>query len=61
MSTAISGIDTITKFQYDNLIRSYQHAIKYKLPEFEWYNETVLTSYAKYLIEYLDSKFKNMK
>ena len=61
MELAIGGIETIKKAQYDTLVKSYKRAVKDNLPEFEWENETVLTSYAKYLIEYLDSKFKNMK
>ena len=60
MSKVIGG-DSITKAEYDNLVKSYNHAIDQKLSEFEWCNETVLTSYAKYLIEYLDDKFKDMK
>lgn len=60
MSLAISGIETIKKVQYDTLVSSYNRAVKNGLPEFEWENETILTSYAKYLIEYLDDKFKNM-
>jgi len=61
MALAIGGVETIKKAQYDILVKSYNRAVKDNLPEFEWENETVLTSYAKYLIEYLDPKFKDMK
>ena len=57
----VIGSESITKAEYDTLKKSYKRAVEQNLTEFEWCNETVLTSYTKYLIEYLDSKFKNMK
>ena len=47
--------------RYDKLVKGYDIAVRYKWDQFLFDQQTMLTSFAKYLIEYLDSHFKNMK
>lgn len=42
-----------TRKTYQELIRAYNQAVQEKKKEFQFHQETILTDYAKYLIEYL--------
>lgn len=44
--------------KYKLLKNAYKNAINQNLEEFNFDNREILTSYCKYLLEYLDSKFK---
>lgn len=46
-----------TRKRYLNLKRLYEDAIKNNKPQFKFYGHELLTSYAKYLLEYLKFKF----
>lgn len=49
---------TFTQKDYDALKAAYSQAVAKKQEEFLFYQHTMLTTYAKYLIEYLSSQFK---
>ena len=42
---------------YQSLVRAYNLAVKHGRDQFEFEGRVVLTSYAKYLIEYLNQFF----
>ena len=48
----------INQQTYDQLKKSYKQAIKNNKDHFVFEGADILTSYAKYLIEYLSTKFK---
>jgi hypothetical protein len=47
-----------TRVKLNDLRGSYQKALHSGHDEFEFEGQRVLTAYAKYLIEYLDTQFK---
>ena len=48
---------TITKSDLIDLKTHYQQAIDDSQEQFTWQDNELLTSYAKYLIEYLNNKY----
>jgi hypothetical protein len=50
---------TFTPEKLKELKRDYNKALKNNSESFFFEEQEMLTAYAKYLIEYLDSKFKN--
>ena len=53
----------ITKDQFDALKSAYEDVVKSNAEQFEmpgYPGQMVLTTYAKYMIEYLEPKFKRM-
>lgn len=53
--------DDITKLQYNTLVKAYNKAVKEKKSTFNCLGGEWLTNFAKYVLEYLDPKYKNMK
>lgn len=51
---------TFTKADLSNLKRAYGNAVTTKKETFKFQRQELLTAYAKYLIEYLDSQFKTL-
>jgi hypothetical protein len=43
-----------------SLKKSYKKAVDNKEDQFVWQNQTLLTAYAKYLIEYAEQEMKRM-
>lgn len=48
-----------TKPKFEALKKAYQSAIDNDHDQFEYDNQTYVTDYAKYVIEYLEPKFTN--
>lgn len=46
------------KIEYKKLKRAYKLAVKANKVSFNFNGEVVLTTYAKYLLEYLSNKFE---
>ena len=44
--------------QYKLLKNAYRNVVKQKLESFSFNNKEILVSYAKYMLEYLQTKFK---
>jgi hypothetical protein len=49
---------TFDKSKYQELKHAYESAVKDNKESFVFYSETLLTSYAKYLLEYLKPLLK---
>lgn len=47
-----------SKEQFETLKKTYKKAFDAGLDTFPFYGELLATSYAKYLIEFLETKFK---
>lgn len=52
----MSGIN-FTPELFASLKRAYEHAVEIKAEAFTFEGQVILTSYAKYMIEYLSTKF----
>lgn len=48
----------VTEKDFKELKRLYNKAVTDKAEEFVWMDKPILTAYAKYLIEYLNSKMQ---
>ena len=48
---------TFTPEKFAALRRAYQHAVETERESFEFEGHELLTSYAKYLLEYLSTRF----
>jgi hypothetical protein len=50
-----------TKEKVEELRKLYNHAVENKIELFQFEGNDILTEFAKYMLQYLDSKFKNSK
>lgn len=55
----MSNTITFTKEVLKELKAEYNKSVENKIEIFDFKGNALLTDYAKYLIEYLDDKFKN--
>lgn len=49
---------SINREDYIDLMAAYEQAVNLKLNSFTWKEHELLTSYARYLLEYLASKIE---
>lgn len=59
MKTAETVMGTFTVGKYKRLQAAYDRAVEQNQAEFEFDNTTYLTSFAKYVLEYLAQTFEN--
>lgn len=52
--------ELFTKTKFIRFVKLYKRAVKNKRDCFMFEEQSMLTSYAKYLIEYLEPKFKGL-
>jgi hypothetical protein len=55
----MAGTLSFDKTTYQRLKKEYQNSIKNNIEVFVFDGHEILTAYAKYLLEYLKSKFEN--
>jgi hypothetical protein len=61
MAEQIFNADLLTKRDYDELLKGYKQAVKNDKTQFIFRGQDCLVSYAFYLLQYLEPKFKHMK
>jgi hypothetical protein len=61
MNTVNDNIIHFDKFKFNRLKRAYNKAVKAKLESFEFDGEEYVVGFAKYLLEYLEGRFENVK
>lgn len=54
-------VASITYGQYKSLLKAYNTAVANKEPGFEWNGNPMSTDYVKYVLEFLEPKFKDIK
>ena len=59
MPSETRTVINVSRFDFISLKRLYKKAVEEKKNVFTFKGHQLLTSYAKYLIEYLENKFKN--